>query len=208
MNCEHKFETIYRHGPDQTTVVWCRGCGAARVGNPESLSLFNPEPAATPPPPRLVRKELPSRRHHRMQKLRVGNQVIHLGYGDYNDGPAGPAGMGAVGGSLGEIWIDASRSGTALRSLLQVAAIFMSIGLQHGVDLAPYVEALLGWHFEPNGAVECSPDVTEAESVLDAIGQQLRADWLEHRAARPAAASAVPVLECPAGYFVSTSKGA
>lgn len=125
------------------------------------------------------RKCLPSRRANLIHKLSVGGQRVYLTVGLYDDG------------TPGEVFVDISRAGSALRALASTAAVFMSIGLQHGVELSTFLEAMRGQSFEPSGAVECSSGgVTEAESILDLVARELEACYL-----RPAA----PLVERVAG---------
>jgi hypothetical protein len=57
-------------------------------------------------------------------------------------------------------------------------AIAVSLGLQHGVPLASYVEAFTFTRFGPAGQVEGDPAVTHATSLLDYAFRHLAANYL------------------------------
>ncbi|SVD70668.1 uncharacterized protein METZ01_LOCUS423522, partial [marine metagenome] len=88
------------------------------------------------------RRKLPQRRKGYTQKAVVGGHKVYLRTGEYEDG------------SLGEIFIDMHKEGSAFRSLMDSFAIAISLGLQHGVPLENYVDAFTFTRFEPNGIVE------------------------------------------------------
>ena len=77
------------------------------------------------------RKKLPGRRKGYTQKASVGGHKVYLRTGEYDDG------------TLGEIFIDMHKEGAAFRSLMNNFAIAISLGLQYGVPLDEYVEAVL-----------------------------------------------------------------
>jgi len=116
-----------------------------------------------------TRQQLPDRRTCWTQKARVGGQTVYLTCGEYDDG------------QLGELFIDVSRAGSAVRALLNTVAILFSLGLQHGIDLAVLLRAIRGTDFLPAGAVSGSPDVGEASSILDFVGRQIEAAYLNGR---------------------------
>lgn len=112
------------------------------------------------------RRKLPSRRYSWTQKARVAGQVVHLGVGEFPDG------------TPGEVFLDCAKAGSAVRAMLNAIAIFMSLGLQHGVALKLFVDAMKGVEFEPSGVVEHSGNVREAESILDYVARELEAAYL------------------------------
>jgi len=113
------------------------------------------------------RRPLPHRRHSWTQKAKVGNQTVYLCCGEYEDG------------TLGEVFLDASKAGSSIRAVLSSLAIFLSLGLQHGVPLTLYVEALRGLNFEPSGDVSGSAHVMRADSILDWVVRELEAHYLK-----------------------------
>ncbi len=115
----------------------------------------------------MPRRELPNRRHTWTQKIKVGGQTIYVSFSEYPDG------------TLGEIFIDAAKAGSALRALLHTLAIFLSIGIQHNVPLKSYVGAMKGLHFEPCGEVSGSDEVTQAWSILDYLAKQIEETYVK-----------------------------
>ena len=112
------------------------------------------------------REDLPNRRAGYNQKVRVGGQKLFLRTGQYMDG------------RLGEIFLDAAKTGTALRSMLNAFAISVSLGLQHGVPLEKFVSAFRNFRFEPSGPVEGDSRFESAASMLDYVFRELEASYI------------------------------
>jgi ribonucleoside-diphosphate reductase alpha chain len=119
----------------------------------------------TPPP--TVRHRLPKKRRGFTQEARVASHKIFLRTGEYDDG------------SLGEIFVDMHKEGAAFRSLMNCFAISVSMGLQHGVPLASYVEQFTFTRFEPQGPVEGHPNIKFATSIIDYIFRTLGVEYLK-----------------------------
>jgi hypothetical protein len=62
---------------------------------------------------------------------------------------------------------------------MDLLSIAISLGLQHGVPLATFVEKFAGMRFEPMGMTD-DPDVPTATSVGDYLARRLAVDWLDH----------------------------
>jgi ribonucleoside-diphosphate reductase alpha chain len=118
----------------------------------------------TPPP--TVRHRLPKKRRGFTQEARVAGHKVFLRTGEYDDG------------SLGEIFVDMHKEGAAFRSLMNCFAISVSMGLQHGVPLASYVEQFTFTRFEPQGPVEGHPNIKFATSIIDYIFRMLGVEYL------------------------------
>jgi ribonucleoside-diphosphate reductase alpha chain len=116
---------------------------------------------------RGLRRLLPSRRTGYTQKAKISNHTIYIRTGEYEDG------------SLGEIFLDMHREGAAFRSLLNSFAITVSLGLQYGVSLEEYVDALTFSKFEPNGPVQGHDYVKMTTSVIDYIFRDLAISYLK-----------------------------
>ena len=112
------------------------------------------------------RRKLPQRRKGYTQKAVVGGHKVYLRTGEYEDG------------SLGEIFIDMHKEGSAFRSLMDSFAIAISLGLQHGVPLENYVDAFTFTRFEPNGMVEGNDVIKMSTSVLDYLFRELAVSYL------------------------------
>jgi len=114
----------------------------------------------------VERKQLPAKRRGYTFKGKVGGQALFLRTGEYGDG------------TLGEIFIDMSKEGATMRSLLNSFAIAISVGLQYGVPLEEYVDKFIFTRFEPAGIVE-HPNIKTATSVLDYIFRLLGYEYLD-----------------------------
>jgi ribonucleoside-diphosphate reductase alpha chain len=111
-------------------------------------------------------RELPARRSGYTQKAAVGGHKLYLRTGEYADG------------TLGEISISLNKESAAFRGLMESFATAVSVGLQHGVPLAEFVEAFTLTRFGPAGAVEGDPAVANASSLLDYVFRHLAANYL------------------------------
>ncbi|MDB4991121.1 MAG: hypothetical protein JWN04_6299, partial [Myxococcaceae bacterium] len=120
---------------------------------------------ATPPP--TVRHRLPKRRLGFTQEARIAGHKVFLRTGQYEDE------------SLGEIFVDMHKEGAAFRSLMNCFAISVSMGLQHGVPLASYVDQFTFTRFEPQGPVEGHPNIKFATSIIDYIFRTLGVEYLK-----------------------------
>jgi len=144
---------------------------AAAVEEPPSVKavatavMKNMAEGMTPPP--TVRHRLPKKRRGYTQEARVAGHKIFLRTGEYDAG------------SLGEIFIDMHKEGAAFRSLMNCFAISVSMGLQHGVPLASYVEQFTFTRFEPQGPVEGHPNIKFATSIIDYIFRTLGVEYLK-----------------------------
>ncbi|MBO0709941.1 MAG: vitamin B12-dependent ribonucleotide reductase, partial [Acetobacteraceae bacterium] len=128
---------------------------------------LRPRPESTPaPPPRLLRRDLPTRHTGYAQKAAVGGHRLYLRTGEYADG------------RLGEITIGLQKEGPAFRGLMDCFASAVSIGLQHGVPLEAFVEAFTFTRFGPAGAVEGDEAVAHATSLLDYVFRNLAGNYL------------------------------
>jgi ribonucleoside-diphosphate reductase alpha chain len=125
-----------------------------------------PESVPAAAPSLQLRRELPARRTGYTQKAAVGGHRLYLRTGEYGDG------------ALGEISVALHKETPAFRALMDSFCAAVSIGLQHGVPLAEFVEAFTLTRFGAAGAVEGDPAVANASSLLDYIFRHLAANYL------------------------------
>ena len=128
--------------------------------------LRDPGDAIPVSPPVAVAVDLPTRRSGTMQKTSVGSHKLYLRTAEYADG------------KLGEIGITLQKEAPAFRALMDAFATAVSLGLQHGVPLDPFVEAFVGTRFGTAGAVEGDPAVGSATSIIDYVFRHLAAAHL------------------------------
>jgi ribonucleoside-diphosphate reductase alpha chain len=123
--------------------------------------------AVLSPQRQTVRYRLPKKRRGFTQEAKIGGHKVFLRTGEYEDG------------QLGEIFIDMHKEGAAFRSLMNSFAIAVSMGLQHGVSLAEYVDQFTFTRFEPQGAVEGHANVKFATSIIDYVFRVLGVEYLK-----------------------------
>jgi ribonucleoside-diphosphate reductase alpha chain len=116
---------------------------------------------------RSRREKLSDRRRGYTQKSVVGGHKVYLRTGEYEDG------------SLGEIFIDMHKEGSAFRAMMDSFAIAVSMGLQYGVPLEQFVEAFTFTRFEPAGIVQGNDSIKNATSILDYIFRELAISYLD-----------------------------
>ncbi|MBL8604455.1 MAG: vitamin B12-dependent ribonucleotide reductase [Myxococcales bacterium] len=136
----------------------------------EAAAEFGPLFAKAPvlsPTRQSVRFRLPRKRRGFTQEARIAGHKVFLRTGEYEDG------------QLGEIFIDMHKEGAAFRSLMNSFAIAVSMGLQHGVSLAEYVDQFTFTRFEPQGSVEGHPNVKFATSIIDYVFRVLAVEYLK-----------------------------
>jgi ribonucleoside-diphosphate reductase alpha chain len=111
-------------------------------------------------------RKLPAKRRGYTQKMKVGDHKLFLRTGEFPDG------------SLGEIFIDMHKEGSAFRALMNHFAMAISLGLQHGVPLEKFVEAFVFSKFEPAGPVVGHDRLKHATSLVDLIFRDLAINYL------------------------------
>jgi len=130
------------------------------------------------------RVRLPKKRMGFTQEAKVGGQKLYLRTGEYEDG------------KLGEIFIDMHKQGAAFRSLMNLFAMAVSIGLQYGVPLDVFVKQFTFTRFEPSGSVTGHKNIKLATSIVDYIFRVLGIEYL-NRMDLAQVQDAEPTPECP-----------
>ena len=111
------------------------------------------------------KRKLPAKRSGITVSAKIGNQQIWLRTGEYPDG------------RLAEIFIDMYKEGAGFRSMLNMFAISVSMGLQFGVPLEKFVENFVFTRFEPAGMTD-HPNVKICTSVIDFVFRVLGMEYL------------------------------
>ena len=111
------------------------------------------------------KRKVPAKRSGITVAAKIGNQQIWLRTGEYPDG------------RLAEIFIDMYKEGAAFRSILNMFAISVSMGLQYGVPLEKYVNNFVFTRFEPAGMTD-HPNIKICTSVLDFVFRVLGMEYL------------------------------
>src|SRR4029453_523849 len=113
----------------------------------------------------VEKRTLPAKRRGFTQKAKINGQVMFLRTGEYADQ------------TVGEIFIDMSKEGATMRSMLNCFAIAISIGLQYGVPLEEFVEKFVFTRFEPSGMVD-HPNIKTTTSIIDFMFRSLAYEYL------------------------------
>jgi len=111
------------------------------------------------------KRRLPAKRSGITVSAKIGNQQIWLRTGEYPDG------------RLAEIFIDMYKEGAGFRSVLNMFAIAVSMGLQYGVPLEKFIENFTFTRFEPAGMTD-HPNVKICTSVIDFVFRVLGMEYL------------------------------
>jgi ribonucleoside-diphosphate reductase alpha chain len=157
-----KAVAIYRDGSKHSQVL----------STSKKKKKAEPEPAeakpaqVVPTDARLNRRPLPTQRRGFTYELKIAGQKMYLRTGEYENG------------EIGEIFLDMSKEGATLRSILNCFAIAISKGLQYGVPLKEFVDTFTFTRFEPQGMVEGHQHIRLATSVIDLVFRTLGHQYL------------------------------
>ena len=105
------------------------------------------------PPPR---HRLPGERGGLVHRFSIVGWEGYLRCGVYQDG------------SLGEIFIKMSKTGSNISGLMDSFATAISIALQHGVPLEDLAAKFIGARFEPFGLTQ-NPEIRTTTSIIDYV---------------------------------------
>ncbi|MCW2917927.1 MAG: ribonucleotide reductase large subunit [Actinomycetia bacterium] len=119
-----------------------------------------------------IQRHLPRRRTGHTTSVTIGGERFYLTANGREDG------------TLGEVFIQWGKQGTTGAGLMDLYAVALSVGLQHGIPLIDLIHQGLDLYFVPNGHTD-DPEIPRVRSVVDWIARRLAIDWLpyEERAA-------------------------
>jgi ribonucleoside-diphosphate reductase alpha chain len=138
---------------------------AARIAELEAALAHERQRVADPLVVGAVRERLPRKRKSSTFAFRVADCEGYVTVGEYEDGRAG------------EVFMKVSKQGSTLAGIMDAFSISISLGLQHGVPLATYVQKYSNMRFEPAGITD-DPDLRIATSLLDYIFRRLALDYM------------------------------
>lgn len=124
-------------------------------------------PSAAPSP--TVQRHMPRRRAGLTTSVTIDGERFYLTANGRGDG------------TLGEVFISWGKQGQTQAGLMDVYAVTLSVGLQHGVPLLDLVHQGLDLYFVPNGHTD-DPDIPRVRSVVDWVARRLAIDWLPYEA--------------------------
>lgn len=80
---------------------------------------------------------------------------------------------------VGEVFIKVDKSGGLESVMADLACIFMSLGLQHGIPLDSFVSKLIGVRVEFSGdGWTSNPEIPKCASLVDYLGKWLALKWI------------------------------
>jgi hypothetical protein len=124
------------------------------------------EMAHTPTP--TAQRHMPGRRTGVTTAVTIGGERFYLTANARKDG------------GLGEVFISCGKQGQTQAGLMDIYAVALSVGLQHGVPLLDLVHQGLDLYFVPNGHTD-DPDIPRVRSVVDWVARRLAIDWLPYK---------------------------
>jgi ribonucleoside-diphosphate reductase alpha chain len=112
-------------------------------------------------------RHMPRRRAGLTTSVTIGGERFYLTANGREDG------------TLGEVFIAWGKQGQTSAGLMDIYAVALSVGLQHGVPLLDLVHQGLDLYFVPNGHTD-DPDIPRVRSVVDWVARRLAIDWLPY----------------------------
>lgn len=139
----------------------------SKDGQPLNAAGTASVPVAQAPVPATARRRLPRVRNSRTIKFSIAHDLEgYVTVGEYDDGKPG------------ELFIKVSKQGSTLSGIMDMLALAVSVGLQHGVPLETFVAKYAHTKFEPGGVTD-DPELRIATSPLDYIFRRLGVTYLE-----------------------------
>lgn len=113
-------------------------------------------------------QHMPRRRNGVTTAVTIGGERFYLTANGREDG------------TLGEVFIRWGKQGQTQAGPMDIYAMALSVGLQHGVPLTEFVRQGLNLYFVPNGHTD-DPDIPRVRSVVDWVVRRPTIDWLPYR---------------------------
>ena len=110
---------------------------------------------------------MPRRRTGHTTSVTIGGERFYLTANGHDDG------------SLGEVFIQWGKQGSTGAGLMDIYAVALSVGLQHGVPLIELITPGLDLYCVPNGRTD-DPQIPRVRSVIDYVARRLAIDWLPY----------------------------
>jgi hypothetical protein len=114
-----------------------------------------------------TQRHMPRRRTGMTTSVTIGGERFYLTTNGCRDG------------SLGEVFIQWGKQGQTSAGLMDIYAVALSAGLQHGVPLLDLVHQGLDLYFVPNGHTD-DPEIPRVRSVVDWVARRVAIDWLPY----------------------------
>lgn len=121
----------------------------------------------TYPPNPQHQRHMPRRRSGHTTAVTIGGERFYMTANGRGDG------------SLAEVFIQWGKQGQTQAGLMDIYAVALSVGLQHGVPLLDLIHQGLDLYFVPNGHTD-DPQLPRVRSVVDWVARRLAIDWLPY----------------------------
>jgi ribonucleoside-diphosphate reductase alpha chain len=118
-------------------------------------------------PDRRLQQHMPRRRTGITTSATIGGERFYLTTNGCDDG------------SLTEVFIQWGKQGSTAAGLMDIYAVALSVGLQHGVPLLELIHQGLDTWFAPHGRTD-DPEIPRVRSVVDYVARRLAIDWLPY----------------------------
>jgi ribonucleoside-diphosphate reductase alpha chain len=115
-----------------------------------------------------IQRHMPRRRVGHTTSVTIGGERFYLTANGRQDG------------TLGEVFIQWGKQGQTSAGLMDIYAVALSVGLQHGVPLIDLVHQGMDLYFVPNGHTD-DPEIPRVRSVVDWVARRLAIDWLPYQ---------------------------
>jgi ribonucleoside-diphosphate reductase alpha chain len=115
-----------------------------------------------------TQRHMPRRRTGHTTSVTIGGERFYMTANSREDG------------TLGEVFIQWGKQGQTSAGLMDIYAVALSVGLQHGVPLLDLVHQGLDLYFVPNGHTD-DPQIPRVRSVVDWVARRLAIDWLPYQ---------------------------
>lgn len=115
-----------------------------------------------------TQRHMPRRRAGSTTSVTIGGERFYLTANGREDG------------TLGEVFLSWGKQGHTSAGLMDLYAVALSVGLQHGVPLLDLVHQGLDLYFVPNCHTD-DPEIPRVRSVVDWVARRLAIDWLPYQ---------------------------
>ena len=150
--------SVYRDGSKLSQPLTAAGAGDRTARSNAAIAA----PAGAP-----QRRKMPWKRDTKTYSVSIGGHKLVLQVSEFPD-EAMP----------GEIFLQAHREGSDVRTLMNILSMAVSIGFQYGVPPETYVRLFRGIRCEPAGIVRGDPDIRSATSMPDYVFHRIQIDYL------------------------------
>lgn len=152
-------------------LAWELGLKAVAIyrdGSKDSQPLNTSNPTTKDVEAKPTRKRLPQTRNALTHKFDISGHEGYFTVGLFEDG------------TPGELFVTISKEGSTIAGLMNGFGVSVSLGLQHGVPLATYIDKFTHTRFEPSGHTK-NKDIRIAKSIFDYIFRWMEKKFIQEK---------------------------